>query len=92
MIKRALASVKIQKFWRKYITLKKSKINIIKIINEDRAARLIQKWSRNLIFSHRMNFKKKLPFYEKSIRSPNLYMQLFIYMGLPQLSNLLRIH
>ena len=87
MILRSVSAVKIQSFWRK-VQSKKIK-DTINVINQARASKRLQRWYRNLKFVHRNRFIQQYNFYEKGISNTAFYIQLFIYMNLPFITNTL---
>jgi hypothetical protein len=90
MLQRAISTVKIQSFWRKCLVLKK--IKLVNMINKLRAAKKIQRWMRNRKFIHRNRFIQKFVFYEKILTNSVYYIQLFVYMHLPGIKNVLNFN
>lgn len=87
MILRAVSAAKIQCFWRKVQS--RARVNCINIINESRASKRIQRWYRSLKFLHRNRFIQEFNFYERTLSQSTYYLQLFIYMQLPCITNTL---
>jgi hypothetical protein len=92
LIQRARSAVIVQKWWRAHRDLKKSKLNIIVEINRARAVIRLQRWARNITFRHRIRFNREYRFYEKTIHSNSFYLQIYIYMKLPPISDYLKIN
>jgi hypothetical protein len=69
-VKRSIAANIIQKFWRRITSKKNSQVNLVKIIKERRAAKMISQWLRNLPFQQRIQMNKALA-YRKTIQKTN---------------------
>lgn len=84
--KRALAATVIQRAWRGYQTRKIS--TVVTQLKEQRASRLICRWIRDMKFRHRQHLAKEVSLYRMS-KEQDLYIQMDIYLNLPQPNDLL---
>ena len=89
-MRRVIAANVIQRFWRRRLAQKKSRLSIVKTINERRSKRLINRWLSNLIFQHRMVATQTNSYYSSIWKKSEVYLHLDIYMNMPEPTNFLR--